>query len=117
MKELVILLDQQEEPTRTAPRAAAREPGAAVAFAHCAPPDSHCDAVNANGTGENEICTVFAAQIAGSLTPGGTAAAELARTDPLHRVEASNRRPFACSPWTVERFPRLLETGALEGRI
>ncbi|WP_193071886.1 isopentenyl-diphosphate Delta-isomerase [Brevibacterium sp. FME37] len=90
-------------------RRSAFELGLVVDRIGCAIPDFAYHARDASGIEENELCPVFIAQAASTLTPNPDEVAETQWTTPAELAAAIGAAPWAFSPWLVDHFPALVD--------
>lgn len=86
-------------------RRAWQELGVEISELRLADPDFRYRAVDASGIVENEVCPVYAAKIAGSLSPRPDEVMAWAWVDPAALAQAAFAAPFAFSPWMVLQLP------------
>ena len=80
-------------------RRASYELGISVHSLELVLPDFRYRAVDASGIVENEICPVYRAVTADSVTPNPAEVAEFAWVDPTALHDAAVAAPYAFSPW------------------
>ena len=85
-------------------RRLAQELGARAAAIAPVLPDFRCEAVDASGIRENEVCPVFVATLEGGLTPDPDEVMEHRWVDPGALAEVAARSPWLLSPWSVEQI-------------
>lgn len=88
-------------------RRARQELGADIDDLQLVLPDFRYRATDASGIVENEVCPVYAATLAGDISPSNDEVAEWAWVDRDALTEAVTGAPFAFSPWMVLQLPAL----------
>lgn len=88
-------------------RRARQELGVDICDLRLLDPHFRYRATDSNGVIENEICPVYAAVIAGALSPQPDEVLEWAWMDPASLRQAVALTPFVFSPWMVLQMPAL----------
>lgn len=96
-------------------RRTSEELGVDIVKLRCVLPDFRYHAIDADGVAENEVCPVYCARVAGSVSadPAEIMDTVWVRWDQLR---AAVQLPWAISPWAIEQVPLLDEAGIEMGR-
>jgi isopentenyl-diphosphate delta-isomerase len=100
-------------------RYARHELGTRVAGLRPVLPDFRYRAVDAGGVVENEVCPVYAAQVAADLEPNPDEVMDLRWVGVDEMFDVVAAAPWVLSPWMVEQVAQLRDVGlsaALESR-